>query len=426
MSGLRVVIAREYIERVRQKSFWLTTIFGLLVILGLAFLPALIDKLKSDSALNIVVLEETGQVTNYLDTHLTTTLPDGNREFSFQAEISDSGTWADKKDSLVAAVNSGQISAFMEIYPPDAPDQIIWHSKQSLGQGTQGEITLALQQMQVEQRAMSLNLSGAELASLFAPINFSAQIEGLKGESVEEQTQNMALVYFLLFILYFSLMVYGLYVATGVAEEKSNRVMEMMLVSVKPTTLMTGKILGIGAAGLTQYIVWIASGLAAWTIQAQGQSLIPGLSFSLSAIDPAYLIYFGVFFILGFLLYAALYAGLGSTVSRIEDVNQAVGIITIFIVIAFMLAMMALETPDSSWVVILSYIPFFTPMLLFERIVLTNMSNLSIALGILDLILATVLAIWLAGKTYRVGVLMYGKVSWRAIFRALRSERNSI
>jgi len=198
--------------------------------------------------------------------------------------------------------------------------------------------------------------------------------------------------------------------------------MEMMLVSVKPTTLMAGKILGIGAAGLTQYFLWIAAGLTAWSLQANGMELMPGVSLELSSIDPTSLIYFGVFFILGFLFYAALYAGLGSTVSRVEDVNQAVGIITMLIVVGFMLAMMSLATPDSSWVVVLSYVPFFTPMLLFERIVLTNISGIGIALGIIELILATVLAIWLAGKTYRVGVLMYGKVSWRSVWKALRSH----
>jgi len=422
MSGLRVVISREYKERVRQKSYLITTVLGLLVIVGLAFLPALIDKLESGSALKVVVLEETGQVSSYLDTQLTDTLPDGSRKFEFQAQISSSAEWDSYKEALITDIDSGKISAFMEISPPDAPDQIIWHSKQSLGQGTQAQLTYALQQFQLEDRAATLNLSGSELASLFAPINFTTQIEGIKGNSIEEQSQNMTLVYFLLFMLYFSLIVYGLYVATGVAEEKSNRVMEMMLVSVKPTTLMAGKILGIGAAGLTQYFLWIASGLVVWSFQASEIELVPGFSFNLSAIDPINLIYFGIFFILGFLFYAALYAGLGSTVSRVEDVNQAVGMVTLLIVVGFMIAMMSLSTPDSTWVAVLSYVPFFTPMLLFERIVLTNMSALGIALGIIELCLATVLAIWLAGKTYRVGVLMYGKVSWRSIWKALRSE----
>lgn len=422
MSGLWVVISREYKQRVHEKSYIATTVIGLIIIIGLAFLPAIIEKFESKESMNIAVLEETGQVTRYLDAHLQSTLPDGQREFAFKSYTSNQTDWANTRESLVSAVNKEELSAFLEIFPPDAPSQIIWHAKKSPNLETKMNLTTTLQQMETENRAASLGLSLNELGVLFAPVNFTTQIEGLKSSSIEEQTKNMALVYFLLFMLYFALIIYGIYVATGVAEEKSNRVMEMMLVSVKPTTLMAGKIIGIGAAGLTQFSLWIASGLILWGLQGNKVPFLAGFTLNWAAIEPVNLIYFGVFFILGFLLYAALYAGLGCTVNRIEDVNQAVGPITILIVIGFMVAISSLGTPDTKWMIALSYVPFFTPMLLFERIVLTNVPGWSIALGISELVLTTVLFIWLAGKIYRVGVLMYGKMSWQAVLQAIRSK----
>ena len=232
----------------------------------------------------------------------------------------------------------------------------------------------------------------------------------------------MTLVYILLFMLYFSLISYGMSVANGVVEEKSSRVMEMMIATVKPTSMMTAKILGIGAVGLTQYFIWIGTGLGLLSLKGKGISLIPGMTLQLTTIEPVYLIYFGIFFILGFLLYASMYAGIGAMVSRPEDTNQAVGPMTFLIVAAFMVAMVSLYSPDNPWVVGLSYVPFFTPMVLFSRLILTDVSTIGVLLGILDLVLTILLFMWMAGKMYRVGVLMYGKVSWRDMIRVTRER----
>jgi ABC-2 type transport system permease protein len=276
--------------------------------------------------------------------------------------------------------------------------------------------------MMTQQRIKASGLSQTQLTAIFAPLKFNMQTEGIKANTKEQQTQNITLVYFLLFMLYFSLIVYGMYVANGVVEEKSSRVMEMMIATVKPTSMMTAKILGIGAVGLTQYFIWIGTGLGLLSLKGKGISIIPGMTLQLTTIEPMYLLYFGIFFILGFLLYASMYAGIGAMVSRPEDTNQAVSPMTFLIIAAFMLAMFSLYNPDNPWIVGLSYVPFFTPMLLFARIVLTHVSTLSVLLGILDLVLTTLLFIWMAGKMYRVGVLMYGKVSLRDMIRLVRER----
>lgn len=417
---LRVLIQREYGDRVRSKTFIVTTIIGLVVILGLFLAPSIMDKIKSSNKSQITILEQTGQVTTYLDEQLQNKLPSGEREFSFQAVIANSSDWAARKDVLLENLVGGNTSAVLEISPPGAPDSVIWHSKKIELGGASIKVNAVLQQMTTQQRIVASGLSQTQLNSIFAPLNFDMQTSGLKASSKEQQTQNITLVYFLLFMLYFSLIVYGTYVANGVVEEKSSRVMEMMVATVKPTTMMTAKILGIGAVGLTQYFLWIGTGLGLLALNGKGISLFPGMTLQLTIIEPLYLLYFGIFYILGFLLYASMYAGIGAMVSRPEETNQAVSPMTFLIVVAFMLAMFSLSSPDNPWIVGLSYVPFFTPMILFARIILTDVSTLAVLFGILDLVVSILLLIWLAGKMYRVGVLMYGKVAWRDMIRLIR------
>jgi len=420
--GLMVLIKREFGERVRNKTFIVSTIFGLVVILGLSFAPSIMDKIKSADKAQITILEQTGQVTPYLEEQLQSKLPNGEREFSFQSVVANSANWADQKKVLLEELLEGETSAVIEITPPGAPESVIWHSKKIDLGGASTKVQAALQQMTTQQRIKNSGLSQPQLTAIFTPLIFDMQTEGLKASSKEQQTQSIILVYILLFMLYFSLIVYGMQVANGVVEEKSSRVMEMMISTVKPTTMMAAKILGIGAVGLLQYFIWVGTGLGLLSLKGQGISLIPGMTLQVTTIEPLYLIYFGIFFILGFLLYASMYAGIGAMVSRPEDTNQAVGPMTFLIIGAFMLAMLSLYSPDNPWIVGLSYVPFFTPMLLFSRIVLTHVSTLGIVLGILDLVLSIVLLMWIAGKMYRVGVLLYGKVSWRNMIRLVRDR----
>lgn len=419
---LLVLIRREYGERVRNKTFVVSTIIGFFAIMVLSFAPAIMDKIRSADKSQIAILEQTGQVTAYLDEQLQTKLPNGERQFSFQAVVANSSDWADQKKILLEKLVTGKTSAVLEIAPPDAPSSVIWHSKNIDMGGASTKVNAILQQMTTQQRIKASGLSQIQLTTIFAPLTFDTQVEGLKASSKEQQTQNMMLVYILLFMLYFSLYAYGMSVANGVVEEKSSRVMEMMIATVKPTSMMTAKILGIGAVGLTQYFIWIGTGLGLLSLKGKGISLIPGMTLQLTTIEPLYLIYFGIFFILGFLLYASMYAGIGAMVSRPEDTNQAVGPMTFLIVAAFMVAMVSLYSPDNPWVVGLSYVPFFTPMVLFSRLILTDVSTIGVLLGILDLVLTILLFMWMAGKMYRVGVLMYGKVSWRDMIRLIRER----
>ena len=420
---LLTLIKREYSERVRSRSFIFATIFGLLLIFGFSFAPAITDKIRQGDKVQAVVLERApGEITDYLQEHLQDQLPNGEKQFSFLLVPAEDSTWAALREAQLNSLIEGGISAFLEVLPPDAEADFIWHIKNIDLGGATIKVESALQQKKTQERIADSGLTKEQISEVFAPITLVRQVDGLKADSEEQQAQNMVLVYFMLFILYFSLAFYGMQVANGVVEEKSSRVMEMMISTIKPSSMMAGKIVGVGAVGLTQYFLWIGAGLGLMGLRGSGIPLL-GQNQRVAAIEPLYLLYFVVFFMLGFLLYSSMYAAIGAMVSRPEDTGQAVSMMTFLIVGAFAVSVFSLYRPDNVWVVILSYVPFFTPMVLFARIILSDVSTAGVVFGVLDLLLAVFLLIWISGKIYRIGVLLYGKVSWRSMFRMMRGNR---
>jgi ABC-2 type transport system permease protein len=239
--------------------------------------------------------------------------------------------------------------------------------------------------------------------------------------------QSQALVYALLLFLYVSTIVYGIQVASGVVWEKSSRVMEILLTSVRPLELMFGKIFGLGLLGLTQYILWVIIGFGGLLLSSvlaspSGPPAAVVAGSAIIAVPPSTLLYFLLFFVLGYLVYAALYAALGSLVNRIEDVNSITTPLNIVLIATYFLSIYALGNPDAGYVKLLSYVPFFTPMLMFIRVSLSNPAWWEPLLSILLLLAAIFLFAWIAAKIYRVGVLLYGKrPSFREIGRLLRA-----
>jgi ABC-2 type transport system permease protein len=222
-------------------------------------------------------------------------------------------------------------------------------------------------------------------------------------------------------------MLYGQWVAMSVAEEKSSRVMEIVLGAATPFQLLAGKVLGVGALGLLQYVVVFIPAIVAIVFQDAIASAILGGTASVglpAGLTIDLLVAFGVLFVLGFALYAALYAGAASLVSRQEDVNQIVGPLTLLSVAGYMVAAYAgtgLIDIASPLVVILSYVPFLSPYLMLSRMGMGVASPLEVLLAIAILAASIPVALWVAARLYGAGVLMYGqRPSLRTMFRVLR------
>jgi ABC-2 type transport system permease protein len=200
---------------------------------------------------------------------------------------------------------------------------------------------------------------------------------------------------------------WGQAVLTSVIEEKSNRVVEVIVAAVPPVRLLAGKLLGVGAVGLTQSLVWVLS-LALLSALGAGMAVAAGMG-GLPEIGLPILAGFVACFLLGFFLYASMFAAVGSSVNTTQEAQSLVFPVFLPLVVSIMVFPMVMQSPDSTASVVLSLIPFFTPILMFLRIaVLTPPAwQIALAFGLTGLTIAGVL--FVAGRIYRVGILMYGK-----------------
>lgn len=280
-------------------------------------------------------------------------------------------------------------------------------------------IETAVQAVKGQLAAAQLNLSGEQLEKLNEPVEFEHIALEQNAKTEEELNQARGLVYVLLFLIYFAVILYANMIAMEVATEKSSRVMEILISSVSPIKHMFAKILGIGLLSITQLVVLLGVGYISVT-NTEGLSSLDGF-LGFSGIPAATIVYAILFFVLGYFLYATLAAFLGSLVSRIEDVQQMITPMTLVVVAGFMIAMFGLGNPDTTFITITSYIPFFTPMLMFMRAGMLSLPVWEPVLGMVILAVSIILLAVFGGRVYKGGVLMYGKSnSFKDIKKALQ------
>ena len=237
----------------------------------------------------------------------------------------------------------------------------------------------------------------------------AVQIESSTETLGKDQMQNFFYTYIMIFALYMVILLYGQMVATNVATEKASRAMEVLVTSAKPASMMFGKVLASCIAGLVQLVAIFGSALVFYNINksAWGDNMIIQSIFN---IPVDLFVFMLVFFILGFLIYAFLYGAIGSTASKLEDINTSVMPITFLFIIAFFVVMfsMASGSVDTVLMKVCSYIPFTSPMAMFTRICMSTVAWYEIAISIAILIGSTIGIGVLSAKIYRVGVLLYG------------------
>ena len=236
----------------------------------------------------------------------------------------------------------------------------------------------------------------------------SVQIESDTETLGKDQMQNFFYTYIMIFALYMVILLYGQMVATNVATEKSSRAMEVLVTSAKPTAMMFGKVLASCIAGFTQLVLVFGAAILLYNVNKD--ALSNPLIASIFDIPVSLFIYLIVFFVLGFLIYAFLYGAIGSTASKLEDINTSVLPITYLFLIAFMVVMFSMTSGsvDNTAMIVCSYIPFTSPMAMFTRICMSTVAWYEIAVSIIILIGSTVGIGVLSAKIYRMGVLLYG------------------
>lgn len=252
----------------------------------------------------------------------------------------------------------------------------------------------------------------------------SAQITGETVSLGKDQSENFFYTYVMIFALYMVILLYGQMVATGVATEKSSRAMELLITSAKPTAMMFGKVIAACIAGLTQLIVVFGSSIVFYKANESYWGDNPIIK-SIFNMPVELLIYMLIFFVLGFFIYAFLYGAIGSTASKLEDINTSVMPITFIFIIAFIVVMMSMSSGsiDSTAMKICSYIPFTSPMAMFTRIAMSTVPLYEIMISI-AILAASVIGVGIvSAKIYRIGVVLYGTPPKpTAIIKALRKN----
>jgi ABC-2 type transport system permease protein len=428
-----LIIKREYLERFRSSGFIIGTLLGIVGLAGLSFLPALFELLEEQSAMKVAVVDTRSIIYPYIpDPGSIGAAPADPASAQAQAQQGTARLQFIKADTedeeeLSRQVTDGKIGAYVVVQGESASDVVLeLHSKERPSITTSQRIFLLLNTAATQAKIRESGLSQEQAAALFTPPTI--KVEPLAGGTLrdeQETFQSQMLVYVLLLLLYMTLVMYGVQVATGVVMEKSSRVMEVLITTVRPIELMIGKVVGIGLLGLTQYGAWVAVGFLGLVFSGTLSGLFSGeggAQLEIALVPAATLIYFLVFFILGYLVYATLYAALGSLVNRTEDVNSITTPLTILMVGTYLLSFVALGNPETEYIRWLSFVPFLSPMLMFIRVALSSPAWWEPLLSIVLLLAAILFFAWVAAKIYRVGVLMYGKrPSFREIGRLLRA-----
>jgi ABC-2 type transport system permease protein len=230
-----------------------------------------------------------------------------------------------------------------------------------------------------------------------------------QGEA-EDSGQTFVMGLILAMLLYITLIMYGVITMRSVLEEKTTRIVEVLVSAVRPFQLLLGKIIGVACVGFTQYFIWLTTGLLLVTYGgAMAATVSPGASFPHVHVPVSLLVYLGIYFVLGYFLYASLYASVGAASSNDQDAQQLQMVATFPLLFGFIMYNAVLRDPNSTLSFVLSEIPFFSPILMVLRIAAQTPPFWQIALSIFLLAVTMLGLVYLSSRIYRVGILMYGK-----------------
>ena len=423
------VVRREYLQQIKTKGFWIGTI--LIPALGLAFV--FLQVLLSSTLIpegRIGVVDLTGRLYEPLlleqkavsdsDGAAKPAGPEAKPDetakrmptkITFLPVPATSETLAEVRKELNAKVQKKEIKAYIVI-PEDglSSGKVEWRARSvKADMFLRESVERALGRAATKERLRDQGVDPTvyEKARLTVKLDPREATEKETPEDAKNEGANLAITGILFFLIYMSIFVYGAQVMRGVLEEKSNRIVEVIISSVKPTELMLGKVVGIGLVGLTQYAVWA---LFAFTLTLPGIVGFVGLaSGSLPSVPVGTLVAFIVFFLLGYFLYAGLYAALAAPFNSEQEAQQLVMIPGMMLILSAMTWIFAYNTPDGTFSRVLSLFPFTSPLLMFMRISVQPPPAWEIALSIVLLLLTIWGVAWFAGRIYRVGILMYGK-----------------
>ena len=423
MEKLWLIIQREYISRVTKKAFIIGTILTPLLFGGLFYFQTKMALYKDDNFQKIVIFDQSKTLTK---------APENQKNLQFTLSN-------EPLEALKAQVLDKKYNGVLVIPPiTDVKVErftIKYYSDEKLGNDITGDIEDKVEDAIKTYKIATLGLDMEKVKALKTRIDIDPDpIKGEKDASAMSGIAAMAIGGLMGFMMYMSVFIYGMMIFRSVMEEKTSRIVEVMISSVRPFQLMMGKIIGVSAVGLTQFIIWAIlmgliitglstmmgtdvvvqnpnSAIAAEAMKnAQNAGKTGEFFFALTQLNWWMIIpLFFIYFILGYLMFASMFAAVGSAVGDDQGEAQSLTMpITIPVIVAICIMFTAIRAPDSSLAVWSSIFPLFSPIVMPARLAF-NPPVWQIALSLILLILTVVFFVWLAGRIYRVGILMYGK-----------------
>lgn len=395
-----LITRREYLERVRTRAFIIFTIVMPLFMFSVSVLPGKLAMMKSSGSRNIVAVVSDAEFGKLFREQLVTTAKRTNTSFNLRVDFQ--FTEAARK-ALDHQVASKEIDGYVWA----SADALQQRKVQYVSRSTSDFLELAalgsaLRLAYMKQRLAARGSSGEELEDLMKPMDIET-IDATRGKTSSQTVFFTAIL--LMMTLYVSVLTYGMSVMRSILEEKTSRVIEVMLSSVTAKEMMAGKILGVGAVGLTQIFIWAAAGTA---LSIPGIAVLRGMKAGIEISTTAG-IFFGVFFLLGYLLYSAMCAGLGAMVNSEHEAQQMQFVVMLPMILSIVMMVYVIRQPDAPISVFVSMIPFCAPLVMYLRIVVQQPPAWQLALCI-GIMLATIyIVLSISARIYRVGILMYGK-----------------
>jgi ABC-2 type transport system permease protein len=415
------ILRREYLTRVKSKGFWIATLVLPLALAALVVLPS-VFLARTKATHRMVVVDGLGGVGARLADELVAAEcaavgelaagieRDREPEMSrFVVKVEAAELDADaQRAGLDARVLAGEIDSWIRVDRASLDASRVDYRAESVSNFlTQRRLEKALTRVFSEARLAAEGYDAARVVELTRAADLTTLKLTEEGATEEAGMAGFMVAYLLFFLLYTVVAIYGGLVMNGVLEEKSSRIVEVLLATTTAKELLVGKLVGIGAAGLTQLAVW-ALALGALTapgvvgLLALGDGVIPHVA-------PAVLVHFLLHFLLGFFLFSSMYAAIGAATNSVQEAQPLTGVVMPFLIAPMLFMMPVINDPDSTLAIVLSLVPTFTPLLMMLRIAVKSPPLWQILLGYVLTTAFVVALMALCARIYRVGVLMYGK-----------------
>ena len=393
MRNVWLVTQREYLERVRAKSFVVMTILIPLLMGGVLFALSLMNG-NMGSAQHIAVLTTNPQFAADLRTVMTDT----------RVPVVDTYPLGDAavRQSLDAQLKSkdAHLDGYLVVTPSAVPGQrpsFEWVPRVQSDVITRARVADAARTALTREQLIGSGMPPLQVDALLKPV----QLSGGKDKS-DRAGAAVASAYGMYFLMYFVILFYGMNVARSIIEEKTSRVFEVMLATIRPSEMLAGKVIGVGAVGLTQVGIWIVLAISALKFGLIGQDVhvLP---------NPGQAALFVVFFLLGYLLYSSVAAALGSMTNSEQELQQMQIFLMLPLIVSSLVIFFVITNPDGAISKGFSFFPFTTPLIMYTRVIVGKPGAVAVLGSILGLMLTIAVVLWLASRIYRVGILMYGK-----------------